>query len=352
MEIKVFSPSEQVDPAVDLGVVLPPLPDILTMDDLVDLQPAAPPIIIDGLLHQGCKMILGGTSKSNKSWSLLGLAASVASGQPWWGRNCVKMPVLYINFELHTWAIAQRLNSMCVARPDFKGNQMGKNLHIWNLRGRNTDITLLRPKLEEQLAKYQFGLIILDPAYKVLGNRDENANGEIASLMNEFEALAQKTGAAIVLAHHFAKGDSTSKSAMDRMSGAGAWARDPDTIMVLTPHEEPDCFTVTSILRNLPQLGEFVVRWDYPQMVVATDLNPEALRRPQAKNKVCTDKEFMDQIVSKDGKNYTQIVQDAKSDKNMSESTVNNYLNRLMGNKLIQKVGKMYWPNSKTPTSL
>jgi hypothetical protein len=40
-----------------------------------------------------------------------------------------------------------------------------------------------------KLAQQPFGLIILDPAYKVLGNRDENANGEIADLMNEFEAL-------------------------------------------------------------------------------------------------------------------------------------------------------------------
>lgn len=93
---------------------------------------------------------------------------------------------------------------------------------LWNMRGHNADLTLLRPKLEEQLAKHKFGLIILDPAYKVLGNRDENANGEIASLMNEFEAMAQKTRAAVVVAHHFAKGDSTTKSAMDRMSGAGA----------------------------------------------------------------------------------------------------------------------------------
>jgi hypothetical protein len=105
-----------------------------------------------------------------------------------------------------------------------------------------------------------------DPAYKVLGNRDENANGEIADLMNELEALAQKTGAALVVAHHFAKGDSTAKSAIDRMSGAGAWSRDPDSIIVLTPHEEENCFTASTILRNLPQVPEFVLQWDYPLM--------------------------------------------------------------------------------------
>lgn len=341
MEIKTFSPHEQIDPAVDLGAVAPPLPEICFFGDFAANPPKAPPQIIEGILHQGCKMILGGTSKSNKSWCLLDLALSVASGQDWWGRKCVKLPVVYINFELQPWALAERLGALCLARPECRGT--GRSLALWNLRGHNADISLLRPKLEEQLAKHQFGLIILDPAYKVLGNRDENANGEIASLMNEFESLAQKTGAAIVVAHHFAKGDSTAKNAMDRMSGAGAWARDPDTIIVLTPHEEPDCFTVTSILRNLPQLPEFVVGWDYPLMRVASDLNPEALRRPQSKNKVCSDKEFVAAVMTEEGKTFAKIVGEAKSEFKMSRSTTAVYLKRLTDKGLIRTSGGLYW---------
>lgn len=332
--------TEQVDIAVDLGAVAPPLPEILNLEQLCAVAVPPPPLLIEGLLHQGCKMVLGGTSKSNKSWCLLDLALSVASGQPWWGRKCVKVPVVYINFELHVWAVSQRINALCMARQDCKG--MGKSLHVWNLRGHNADITLLRPKLEEQLAKHQFGLIILDPAYKVLGNRDENANGEIASLMNELEAMAQKTGAAIVVAHHFAKGDSTAKSAMDRMSGAGAWARDPDTIVVLTPHEEPDSFTVTSILRNLPQLPEFVVSWDYPLMKLAKDLNPDALRRPQSKNKVCSDKEFMEQFITETPTSRGAIV-NAASKIAISPATTDRYLKRLCDSGLITSSGGLYW---------
>ena len=350
MEIKTFSPHEQIDPAVDLGVVAPPLPEILTLEQLFDVAVPPPPLIIEGILHQGCKMIVGGTSKSNKSWCLLDLALSVASGQPWWGRQCVKMPVVYINFELHVWAVTQRIEALCAARPECKG--MGKSLHVWNLRGHNADITLLRPKLEEQLARHEFGLIILDPAYKVLGNRDENANGEIANLMNEFEALAQKTGAAIVVAHHFAKGDSTAKSAMDRMSGAGAWARDPDSIMVLTPHEEESCFTVTSILRNLPQVPEFVVGWDYPLMKVASDLNPDALRRPQSKNKIATDKEFSDAVFTNDeGKTLARITSDSKSLFTMSQSTTQRVLKRLVAAGIVRHSYGLYWKDGQMVTS-
>lgn len=336
--------TDQVDIAVDLGAVAPSLPEILTLEQLCTVAVAPPPLIIEGILHQGCKMILGGTSKSNKSWCLLDLALSVASGQPWWGRQCAKLPVVYINFELHVWAVTQRIQALRVARPECQG--MDQTLHVWNLRGHNADITLLRPKLEEQLAKHQFGLIILDPAYKVLGNRDENANGEIASLMNEFEAMAQRTGAAIVVAHHFAKGDSTAKSAMDRMSGAGAWVRDPDSIMVLTPHEEQDCFTVTSILRNLPQLPEFVVAWDYPQMKLAKDLNPEALRRPQSKNKVCSDKDFMDAVMTEEGQTFTKIVTEAGNTLKMSRRTTAVYLKRLTDSGLIRAGGGLYWIGS------
>jgi len=97
-------------------------------------------------------MILGGTSKSNKSWCLLDLALSVASGQDWWGRRCVKMPVVYINFELQPWALAERLSALRLARPEF-GDVSG-TFALWNLRGHNADLTLLRLKLEEQLTRH------------------------------------------------------------------------------------------------------------------------------------------------------------------------------------------------------
>jgi RecA-family ATPase len=196
--------SEQIDIAVDLGVVPPPLPEIMNLRQLVEVAPPAPPQIIEGILHQGCKMVLGGYQQEQQVVVPAGFGDECSQRSGMVGRRCTKMPVVYINFELHRWSIGLRINALCGARPECSG--LGESLALWNLRGRNGDLTLLRPKLEEQLARHQFGLIILDPAYKLLGDRDENANGEIAGLMNEFEALAQSSGAAVVVAHHFAKG--------------------------------------------------------------------------------------------------------------------------------------------------
>lgn len=317
----------QVDIAVDLGVIPKPLPAIQKFGDFIKSAPPEPPILVEGLLHQGGKMILGGTSKSNKSWCLLDMALSVAAGAPWWGRKTSQANVLFINFELADWAIYKRLLAIAEKRQEI-GSNVTERLFILNLRGHAADFSILRPLIEEQLEATNFGLIIIDPAYKVLGDRNENDNGEITSLMNEFERIACKSGAAVVLAHHYAKGDSTLKAASDRMSGAGAWVRDPDTIIVLTPHEEENCFTASTILRNLPQVSEFVLQWEFPLMTVNAQLDPSSLRSPQSKNKKYTDVEFMEEFLTSTPTSFGTIAK-AVMDAGMSKSSAHRILTRL-----------------------
>jgi hypothetical protein len=71
------------------------------------------------------------------------------------------VPVLYINFELPRWAIVARLRALCAARSECQGWE--ETLHLWNLRGHQGDLTLLRTQLEGVLGRFEFGLIILDP---------------------------------------------------------------------------------------------------------------------------------------------------------------------------------------------
>jgi hypothetical protein len=65
---------------------------------------------------------------------------------------------------------------------------------------------------------------------------------------------------------------------MDRMSGSGAFARDADTIITLTKHENDDCYTVDLVLRNLPEMAPFVVEWKYPVMVLRPELDASRLK--------------------------------------------------------------------------
>ena len=78
-------------------------------------------------------------------------------------------------------------------------------------------------------------------------------------------------------------------------------------------------------------------------MRVASDLNPEALRRPQGRNKVCTDKEFMEAVITEEGKTFTNIMTEAKRTLNMSTSTAKRALNRLIVSGVNQNSGGLYW---------
>jgi hypothetical protein len=331
-----------IRPAVWLGLVPRPFPAIEHTSEIFGDPDPRPALLIDGLLHQGCKMVLAGTSKSSKTWTLLEMGLSVAAGEPWWGHRTCKAHVLYVNFELPRWQVHERLAALYAARPEL--DAVGAGLFLLNLRGMATDLTSLRPELEKAVDDREFGLIIVDPAYKLLGDRDENSNSDITSLMNEFERFSERTGAAVVIAHHFAKGDASGKYAMDRMSGAGAWARDPDAIMVMTPHEEENCFTVSSILRCLAPKADFVVEWAYPLMRV-TDLDPSALKSGATARKKWTDREFIETCVPEAPTRFSDVLKLAEKNGGKAR-TAERYLKRLVDAGLICYGSGLYWRKS------
>jgi hypothetical protein len=265
--------------AISGGSRLPALRDLSLM--LGDNLPTKPAELVKGILHQGSKIIVGGTSKGRKTFALLDLAISVASGTPWWGFETIKGPVCYINFEIQEPFFAGRTQDICRA----KGINLAPNmLHAWNLRGHGEGIENMVAELLFVLRLRPWVLIIFDPIYKALGNRDENKAGDVASMLNQLERIAVHTGAAIGFGAHYSKGNQAAKESIDRIGGSGVFARDPDAILTMTAHEEEDAFTVDTTLRNFSPLSPFVVQWKWPVFTRADDLDPEELKQPK-KNK-------------------------------------------------------------------
>lgn len=259
------------------------LPEIMEATSWLDNQVIKPPELITGLLHRGSKLVLGGSSKSFKTWALLDMAVSVAAGAPWWGNLTNATRVLYLNFEIQEAFFHSRLFSLCQRRNVTLPTDA---LHIWNLRGHATDFSKLLPLITARIEGKDFGLVMLDPVYRGLGDRDENKAGDVAALLNEVEKLAVQTGAAVAFAAHFSKGKQSGKEHADRMSGSGVFARDPDTIITLTRHQEPDHFSVEVTLRNFAPMAPFVVGWNWPLFERADGLDPTALKsagRPKNK---------------------------------------------------------------------
>jgi hypothetical protein len=93
--------------------VFPPISDA---KEFMTKQITAPIELVEGVFHQGAKFSLSGASKSFKSWVLLNLAISVASGEPWLCFKTSKATVLIVNLEIPEWSVQQRLRALAHAR--------------------------------------------------------------------------------------------------------------------------------------------------------------------------------------------------------------------------------------------
>ena len=199
----------------------------LELLDFAKLDPAdfrEPPQLVDGILHEGCKMVIGGHSKSYKSWLALQLAVSVSSGQDFLGLPTVKSPVCYLNLELRDFAVRKRIRIMTEALElELEEGQF----HIVNARGKWHGVQSLEAMVSDLIAK-GVKLLFIDPIYK-LQPFDENNTAEVGSLLQSLDRLVEKTGAALVYVHHYKK--SGRGKAMDMLSGSGVLARDFDSMI-------------------------------------------------------------------------------------------------------------------------
>ncbi len=258
------------------------LPDIIDLRDLLKKESPTPDLLIEGILHKGSKLSLGGGSKTFKSWTFLSMAVAITTGTPFLNLKTTKSKVLIINFEIAEVWMRHRLQTVCHAANLWP--EPG-TLDLWNLRGYSAPHAILIPKIIQRAKSLGYGLVIIDPSYKLIGQGDENSASDVAQMMASFERITVETaspphpGAAVAFGAHFAKGNASAKESIDRISGSGVFARDPDSILTFTPHEEPNCFTVEATLRNLPQLQPFVVEWQFPSFVRKEFLDPALLKK-------------------------------------------------------------------------
>jgi hypothetical protein len=252
-------------------------PPLESADVLLAEKIKEPPELVRGLLHQGSKMGIGGGSKSFKTWLLSDLGVSLAAEELWLGCETLAGKVLYVNLEIQRAFYKKRIEAIAAAKKLPTNGGWRRNLDVWNLRGYCVDAESLCKGLRRAAEGYL--AIIVDPIYKIVGNREENSNEQIASLLNLLEKVARETGAAIIYGNHFSKGNQAAKESIDRISGAGVFARDPDSIVTLTKHETDNAYAVESALRNFPPLEPFVVRWEYPLFVRDETLDPKRLKK-------------------------------------------------------------------------
>lgn len=330
------------EPIPEVGTQSPPpiqLPPLVEWLDFASSEIAEPATIVEGILHRGSKMVLGGGSKSFKTWTLVDLALSVASGSPWWDIETSEGKVCYVNLEIQEYFFRRR----CLDVADAKGIMIPKdNLFIWNLRGYAADISSIHTQMTDALKTRNLSLIVVDPIYKIMGGRDENSTRDIANLLNHIEKLAVETGAAVVFGSHFAKGNPALKEAIDRISGSGVYARDPDSILTLTRHQEENRFVVEPVLRNFPPMPSFVVQWLHPLMSRDNGADPAELKGVKGGRPRKFEPESLVAILDLNSMSKKEWMNAAMNIHGMSEATFKRLASEAQTKGLVEKNGNKF----------
>jgi len=335
---------------------IPPRHEVFSCDDInelvkedIDLGPE----LIAGMLYKGAKMMIAGSAKTFKSWFALGLATVLSSGdntKKWLNKYKVTpCNVLYLNLEIRRNAFGIRCKRVYKA---IGLTQVKQRFVTLNLRGKD----LSSGDNWRRFVDYVEGLgewdvVIVDPIYKISGDRDEVTAVGVGLICRDLDLLAEQTGAAIIYVHHYAKGDASLKSFMDRSSGSGVWGRDVDVSMGLTRHKENGCYTVECEVRDFSPIDKFVVEWDRDMLthVVRNDLDPEELwnavsARTNGKAVKVTLADKVEDLL-RDGvkRTVSQIIEQT----GLLKLAVIRSLSKLKEDKIVKQQGRLYFIKPK-----
>jgi RecA-family ATPase len=250
------------------------LPDIVPLSEALLDPPPLADVLIDGILRKGHKMLISGPSKAGKSFFLMELAVALANGDTWIGFPCRKSRVLYVNFEIDEASCINRfieIRKAVFERRNIRYDHMD-DLLVWNLRGYAMKLGDLVPKLVARAKDLNLDVILVDPIYKVISG-DENNASDMSAFCNEFDRIATLLKCSVIYCHHHSKGSQGFKKAMDRASGSGVFARDPDAQLDMLEIEAPDdymdattdtAWQIESSLREFPNIIPKRIWFRYP----------------------------------------------------------------------------------------
>lgn len=247
----------------------------LVSDHVGRFTPTLRPELISGILRQGHKMLLAGSSKAGKSFALMELAIAISTGTDWLGWHCEKGKVLYCNFELDEASARNRFNAICEYRGDDP-QEACANIIDWNLRGYNLNAKDFSIRLFSRARQLGLSAVIVDPIYK-LGLGDENSAGDVGSFLGVLDTICQTLGCAVIYCHHHSKGAQSGKAVADRASGSGVFSRDADAILDLiqlrptsslpswaTDNTKATAWRVSAVLREFAEPAPKNVWFNYP----------------------------------------------------------------------------------------
>ncbi len=206
------------------GLVIEDLAAVLARVDA-----AGPPAwLVEGIWPRDAYGVFAAEDKAGKTWAILDLAVSVATGTPWLGHfPCPPSGrVLVFLGEGGERAMVRRLRAVAAHKAVTLG-ELGE-ARLLRLCFRVPTLTSGEDlaAIEAELAGRPAALVVIDPLYLAVGHGATGANlYAMGAVLSAIQAVCQHAGAALVVVTHWNKtGEGTG---VQRISGVGpgAWGR-------------------------------------------------------------------------------------------------------------------------------
>jgi hypothetical protein len=190
--------------------------------------------------------MIGAEDKAGKSWAMLDLGVSVASGTPWLGLFPVEVPGPVVAFfgEGGRRKVARRAGAVCESRGIDPADL---DLHVC-LRAPHLSSAAVLELVEAKVAELAPVLVIVDPLYLAVRGANGSDLYAMAGPLGGAQAVAQRHGAALAIAHHW--NQTGQGRGAKRLSGAGpsAWGRVLVSVAVVERRTDPATKATTATL--------------------------------------------------------------------------------------------------------
>lgn len=257
------------------------------------LEPLPIAWAVNGVLELDSVAEVSGGAGSMKTFLVLGLACSIATGQPWCGRAVVQGPVLLFIGEgragfrrrLPAWEIAHGIS--------LTGAPLFVSSHAAALTGDLGPHELLAV-ISDFIAMHGAPvLIVFDTLNRNFGPADENSTSDMTAAVGILDQLREMTGACIVVVHHTGHGDKTRGRGSSVLFGALDAAylveRDEDGTVRATARKMKDA-DLPEPMAFRPRVVDLGVTDENGEPVTSVVLSPVSWSPPPQKGKSCRGK--------------------------------------------------------------
>ena len=301
---------------------------LLSMTDILSYEPSTYPFLIDKLVpHRGITA-LSGHPNAGKSWVMLQVAKSVATGEPLFGKfPSLKGNVLIVDEEGGMDEMFKRVKML----------NFSEDLHIffYILSSFKLDNENDLAQLLSTIKKQDISLVIFDP-YVSMHNKSENSAEETAQVMGALQKF-NEAGVAVLFVHHLRKDSIMKFGYAQALRGSSALLGRIDSLIVVKKISSDDVSDEIQILHEKARRGKKVPMFQFSlteengKMTIANmaDVEPAKLKIEIAKDAILDLFEADTELPRKD------IIPSVKKETGIGEKNIAEGIRELVKEKLL-----------------